>query len=395
MSSLLESVVVGGNLSLRNRVVMGSMTRNRCVDNLKPGPAQVRHYADRARDGVGLIVNEGTFVDWMGCDWDNSPVMINEDHAKAWRLVTDAVHREGGKIFFQAWHPGRCQHDQMPIMKEHGGVVEAPSAIKADAGKYRQLPGNPGHTDNIKAIENPRDVIEKYRNSVMLARKAGFDGVELLAQGGYLPQQFLNSRSNKRTDAYGGSVQNRCRFVLELVDAIAEIFHGPEFICVKINPTDFINDSLVDFDEMKQVYTYLITELVSRKVGIINIGRRGALTKNETGDFFGKVQLPAGHLPPGYDPVLDFGRLVKFPGSPSLLMANHNYTAQEAAELIEQQKLDLITFARPFIYNPDLISRIKHGIPFAGNDRDATVFYGPFNSPDENYNDWPSAMIQN
>lgn len=159
-------------------------------------------------------------------------------------------------------------------------------------------------------------------------------------------------RANRRTDAYGGSVENRCRFVLELVDAIAEVFDGPEFVCVKINPTDFYNDSLVDFDEMKEVYTYLITELVSRKVGIINIGRRGAETKNETGDFFGKMQLPQGHLPAGYDPVLDFGRLVKFPGSPSLLMANHDYTVDEAAGLVEQQRLDLITFARPFIYNP-------------------------------------------
>lgn len=109
MTSLLEPVVIGGKLSLRNRVVMGSMTRNRCVDNLKPGPAQIRHYADRARDGVGLIVNEGTFVDWTGCDWDNSPVMIDQDHARAWRLVTDAVHKEGGKIFFQAWHAGKTK----------------------------------------------------------------------------------------------------------------------------------------------------------------------------------------------------------------------------------------------------------------------------------------------
>lgn len=139
---------------------------------------------------------------------------------------------------------------------------------------------------------------------------------------------------------------------MELVDAIAEIIGGPELVCVKINPTDYVNDSCMDFDEMKQVYTYLITELVSRRVGIINIGRRGAETKNETGEFFGKVQLPNGHLPAGYDPVLDFGRLVKFPGSPSLLMANHDYTVEEAAELVEQQKLDLITFARPFIYNP-------------------------------------------
>lgn len=103
---------------------------------------------------------------------------------------------------------------------------------------------------------------------------------------------------------------------------------------------------------MKEVYTHLITELVSRRVGIINIGRRGADTNNETGDFFGKMQLLQGHLPAGYDPVLDFGRLVKFPGSPSLLMANHDYTVDEAAELVEQQKLDLITFARPFIFNP-------------------------------------------
>lgn len=89
---------------------MGSMTRNRCVDNFKPGPAQVKHYADRARDGVGLIVNEGTFVDWTGCDWDRSPVMIDDEHARAWRVVTDAVHREGGKIYFQAWHAGKSRY---------------------------------------------------------------------------------------------------------------------------------------------------------------------------------------------------------------------------------------------------------------------------------------------
>lgn len=106
MSILLEPVMVGGKLSLRNRVGMGALTRNRCVDNQKPGPAQVRHYADRARDGVGHIVNEATFVDWAGCDWEHAPAMINDDHAKAWRLVTDAVHQAGGKIFFQAWHAG-------------------------------------------------------------------------------------------------------------------------------------------------------------------------------------------------------------------------------------------------------------------------------------------------
>ncbi|KAL0929779.1 nadh:flavin oxidoreductase nadh oxidase [Colletotrichum truncatum] len=394
MSSLLEPIVVGSKLTLRNRVVMGSMTRNRCFDDCKPGEAQVRHYADRARDGTGLIVNEGTFIDWTGCDWKYSPFMITEDHAIAWRKVTDAVHQAGGKIFFQAWHAGRCQHDQMPIMKEHNGRVLAPSAIKANDGKYRDLPGQPGHTANIEAIKDVSEVIQLYRRSCQLAKNAGFDGVELLAQGGYLPQQFLNSRANKRTDEYGGSVENRCRFILEVVGAIAEVFDGPEFVCVKINPTDFYNDSMVQFSEMKEVYTYLIRELVARKVGIINLGRRGIDPNAGTGDFFGRVKRPAGYpIPDGYDPVLDFGKLVKFPGSPTMLMANHDYTVEEADSLIKAGKLDLITFGRPFIYNPDVITRIKHSIPFNTNDRGPTVHYGPVQVADENYNDWPSARI--
>lgn len=143
MSSLLEPISIGDGLDLRNRIVMGSMTRNRCLDDNKPGAAQIKYYTDRARDGTGLIVNEGTFVDWAGCDWKSTPFLITQDHADAWRQVTDAVHKVGGKIFFQAWHPGRCQNDEMPIMKEHGRHAVAPSAIPAKGGKYRDLPGEP------------------------------------------------------------------------------------------------------------------------------------------------------------------------------------------------------------------------------------------------------------
>lgn len=143
MTSLLEPIVVGGKLPLRNRVVMGSMTRNRCMDDYKSGPAQVKHYADRANNGTGLIVTEGTFIDWTGSNFEHAPVLITKEHADAWRKVTDAVHEVGGKIFFQAWHAGRCQHDQMAPLKDHGGRVLAPSAIKAEDGKYRDLPGQP------------------------------------------------------------------------------------------------------------------------------------------------------------------------------------------------------------------------------------------------------------
>ncbi|KAI1243823.1 hypothetical protein MGN70_013689 [Eutypa lata] len=393
MSSLLSPVTIGGRLPLRNRVVMASLTRNRCVDDYKPGPAQVKHYADRARDGVGLIVSEGIFIDWTGSDWKFAPFMITDDHAEAWRKVTDAVHDEGGKILFQAWHAGRCQHDQMPIMKEKGGRVLAPSSIKANSGKYRDLPGSPGHTDNIEAIEDPREAVELYRRSAVLAKKAGFDGVELLAQGGYLAHQFLTTRSNQRTDHYGGSVENRCRFVLEVVDVISEVFGGPELVCVKINPTDFFNDSVVDYAEMKETYTYLIKELVLRRVGIISICRRGSSTSAETNNFFG-LHRPDGYpLPAGYDPVLDFGPLVKYTGSPTMLMANSDYTVEEADRLIKEDKIDMTAFGRAFICNPDVISRIQHGIPFAQNDRGNDIYYGPYETPDENYNDWPAATV--
>ncbi|KAH7222532.1 uncharacterized protein BKA55DRAFT_697308 [Fusarium redolens] len=392
MANLLEPITIGGKLPLRNRIVMGSMTRNRCIDDNKPGPAQIKYYADRAKYGTGLIVTEGTFVDWTGCEWKHAPFMVTQDHADAWRKVTDAVHDVGGKIFFQAWHAGRCQHDQMPIMKEMGGKVLAPSAIRVDAGKYRDLPGMPGHTDNVEAITDVQAVIETYRRSCELARSAGFDGVELLAQGGYLPQQFLSSRANHRTDEYGGSVENRCRFTLEVFDAIAGVFNGPEYICVKVNPTDYLNDSVVDFDEMQETYTNLITELVKKKVGIINLGRRGAETSTGSGEFFGPLVRPEGYpLPRGYDPVLDFGKLVKFPGSPTLLMANQDYTVEAADALVGAGKLDMITFARAFIHNPDLVPRIIHGVPLAKNDRGFGVYYGLGKTPDEGYNDWPVA----
>lgn len=214
---------------------------------------------------------------------------------------------------------------------------------------------------------------------------------------GFKGSSSVNSRcrrANKRTDYYGGSVENRCRFLLEIVDAAIEVFGGSEFICVKLNPTDFFNDSVVDFEEMKETYTYLIKKLVSRKVGIINISRRGADLPWNTGDFYSLFLRPDGYpVPKGYDPVLDFGPLVKFPGSPSMLMANHDYTVEEANRLIKEDKLDLITFGRPFIYNPDVISRIRHGIPFAQNDRGNAIFYGPYQTPDEGYNDWPAAAL--
>lgn len=141
--------------------------------------------------------------------------------------------------------------------------------------------------------------------------------------------------------------------MLELVDAISKDFGGPEFICVKISPTDVLNDSVVTFDEMRETYTYLIKKLVERKVGIVNICRRGSKIRPESADFLSTLPRPEGYLlPPNYDPVQDFGALVKFPGSASMLMANHDYDIEEADQLVKEGKIDLIMIGRPFIYNP-------------------------------------------
>ncbi|KAH7014587.1 uncharacterized protein B0I36DRAFT_255799 [Microdochium trichocladiopsis] len=399
MSSLFNLITVGskssGNFTLDNRIVMGALTRNRCVDDLKPGPAQVRHYAERARYGAGLIISEATLVDWSGTLWPNAPVMINEDHAAAWRNVVDAVHAAGGRMYLQALHVGRVQNDQDPLMQRTGTRVLAPSNIPVTGGKYRHIPGDPGHTRNLKVIDDPRTILETYRNSITLAKSAGFDGVELHAGGGYLPHQFLNASSNHRTDAYGGSVANRCRFLLELVDVASQVYDScPERICVKITPAGVYNDSITTYDEMQATYGYLIPELLKRKIGIVCISRHGAHFDADliaTSGVAGRPKLDKFALPDGYDPVLDFGRLVKFEGSPTLLMANQGYTPEEGARLVAEGKIDLFQIGRAFIYNPDLVARIRHGVPLATNGRGSSVAYGPFETPDENYNDWPVA----
>ncbi|XRM43763.1 hypothetical protein ABZX51_006921 [Aspergillus tubingensis] len=390
MAELLEPVILGDGIQLRNRVCMGSMTRNRCTDGNKPTHANIKHYTDRARDGAGLIVAEGTFISLNGAEWPHAPVMYNQDHSDAWAKVTSEVHKVGGKILFQPWHPGRIQNDNMPMLKESGYPVYAPSKVPAKGGKYRTLEGLPGHTDNITEIDDPRVIVEQYRHSVSLAKSAGFDGIELLAQGGYLLHNFLCSHSNTRSDKYGGSVENRCRFPLEVLDAIIEVW-GSRAVGIKICPTDDYNDTMISYEEMKETYTYFIKELMCRNLAFINLSRRGCDVGRETDDYFRSQPRPhVKELPPKYEPLTDFGALIKYPGSRTMLMVNHEYTVEEARSLLQKEKIDLVTFARPFIYNPDLISRIKKGVPLASNTRGGKVNYGPFQDPNENYNDWPS-----
>ncbi|KAI5475869.1 hypothetical protein MNV49_000751 [Pseudohyphozyma bogoriensis] len=312
------------------------------------------------------------------------------------------VHGEGdsvipwtdSKVYGDTVRACRIQHEDMPRLKASGQPVLAPSAVPAAGGKFRELPGSPGHSQHVTAIDDVNRIVEQYRTAARLAKDAGFDGIELLSQGGYLLHNFLCSHSNLRTDDYGGSVENRCRFPLQVLDAILDVWPA-SLVGIKICPSDDYNDSCVSYEELSETYTYYIKQLMSRQLGYINLSRRGCtLGRVQDDDYFVEVPRPKGkELPRGYEPIHQFGALVKYPGSPTQLMVNHEYSTEEAEQLLAEGKVDLVTFGRPFIYNPDLVSRIKTGAELALNTRGKNVNYGPYGKPDDFYNDWPTASL--
>lgn len=384
MSSLLNPVVLGDDLPLPNRITMASMTRNRNVDNMKPTSITAIYYAQRA--SAGLIVSEGVHICPQATQWEHIPEMYNSEHADAWKPVTKAVHEAGGKIFMQIWHAGRAQNENMKWVKRDGGFpgVLAPSRVKAAGGRFRTEDG--GHLENaanLVAVEDPGIVVEEFKRTAILSKEAGFDGIEVLALGGYLVHSFMNSRSNVRTDDYGGSVENRCRFPLEVVDAMISVY-GSRRVGVKISPFDCYNDSAAPYQECVETFTYFINQLVQRQIAYV------CLSSRAVEPFLGR--RPEGFdLPPGTDTLAIFGPMIKNPESKTLLMVNDEYTPAEAKKLMRAGKIDLVSFGRLYIANPDLVERIENGDLLAENDRGSHVHYGPYEKPDDDYVDWPSA----
>ncbi|PPQ90192.1 hypothetical protein CVT25_001372, partial [Psilocybe cyanescens] len=189
-----------GSLSLQNRIGMSALTRNR-ADGTYPTELMKEYYVQRAVGGAGLIISEGILICRQGSAWPNAPGLWDEKHVSGWKIITDAVHSAGGKIYAQLWHNGRLSHPDAPEQKLAGEPVYAPSAIAARGGKFRQLPGEPGFVTPT-AIDDPRVLIGKYVHAAINAKKAGFDGVELMSSSGALPHQFLDYNSNQRTDEW-------------------------------------------------------------------------------------------------------------------------------------------------------------------------------------------------
>ncbi len=322
------------DLTLKNRVVMAPMTRARAGKERIPNALMAEYYAQRA--SVGLIITEATVISKQANGWSNTPGIYSDQQAEAWKQVVDAVHAQETPIFLQLWHCGRASHSSF---QENGQLPVAPSAIKLN-GEYI-------HTDIGKQpYETPRSletneiplVVEDYRRAAEKAKYAGFDGVEIHAANGYLIDEFLQSKTNHRTDQYGGSLENRYRFLKEIVEAILTVWPANR-VGVRLSPNGNYNDmGSPDFRE-----TFLSVAKHLNAYGLAYLHLLDGLA-------FGFHQLGEPMT------LAEFRKVFTDP-----LIGNCGYTQETAVAAIKDGSADLIAFGRPLISNPDLVERFANG----------------------------------
>jgi len=346
-SDLFQPVRLGP-YQLANRIVMAPLTRSRAgVDGLAT-PLMVEYYAQRA--SAGLIIAEGTNISPQGRGYAFTPGIYNDAQVKAWRPVTEAVHSCGGRIFPQLWHVGRVSH---PSLQPGGALPVAPSAIQPEATSYTMAGFEPCVAPRALATSEIPEIIEQYRRAAANALAAGFDGIEIHAANGYLIQQFLRDSTNKRTDAYGGSRENRARLLLEVIEAVVGVCGG-ERVGIRLSPVSPVNGADLDGDPAG-TYGYVVERLNAFGLAYIHI-------------IEGATQGPR-EVAGGFD--LQILRR-SFKG---LYIANNGYDLKLALEARRENLADLVAFGRLYISNPDLVERLRIGAPLTVPDR-ATFFGG-------------------
>ena len=360
MTNILFEPFELGPITLTNRVVMAPMTRCRATPDHVPTPLMAAYYRQRA--GAGLIVAEGTSPSPNGLGYARIPGIYNRTQVEAWRAVTDAIHEDGGHIFVQFMHTGRVSH---PLNMPEGARILAPSAVALADNMWTDQEGlQPYPVPTAMTEDDIRQTIEEYAASAQLAIEAGFDGVELHGANGYLIDQFLNTATNRRTDAMGGSVENRARFAITVAQAVSERI-GAERTGIRVSPYGVFNGTTAD-PEMDALYVYLakaFSELGLAYIHIVDHSAMGApevpwSIKDAIREQFGGTIILSG----GYD------------------------DAERANSDLEAGRGHLVAFGRPFIANPDLVDRLQHGAPLATPEQ--TTFYTP---GEQGYTDYPLA----
>ncbi|KIL64840.1 hypothetical protein M378DRAFT_11189 [Amanita muscaria Koide BX008] len=334
-----------GDVTLPNRIFMSALTRDRAVDTI-PTDLMVEYYVQRA--DAGLIVTEGALITRQGSEWQNAPGIWNEEQVQGWKKITNAVHAAGGHIYCQLWHVGRASHPDAPQQILAGVPVYAPSAISARGGKFRFLPGAPGYVTPTE-LPDPWVIIKQFREAAVNAKAAGFDGVELHGANGYLIAQFLDNTANKRTDEWGGSVENRARFGLETLKVLKEVFGSN--VGVRLSPCGGFNDVGMPLQDTLDTFSYFITEADKLGLSYITLIRH-----QESMD----PVIDGTRRATNHDVVASYRHLIKN----AKVVVNGGVLPQEGAELVESRKADTISIGFNYISHPDVVKRAKHGKPF-------------------------------
>lgn len=358
MNALLQPLTIGDTL-LQNRVIMAPLTRCRAAADHVPTTLMADYYAQRA--SAGLIIAEATMAMENNSAFWMEPGIYSTQQVAAWKEVTDAVHAKGGKIYLQIWHGGRACH---PLLNDGNQPVSS-SPIAIIHGEVHTPQGMQPYTlPRGLTIKEIQEIVQGFKTAAINAKEAGFDGVEVHSANGYLIDQFLRDGVNKRTDQYGGSFENRGRFLFEILEAVCSVW-GSQNVGLRISPLNSYND-IIDSKPIS-LYTWLATELNRFNLGYLHVMRS---------DFFaqqkGDVMTPI---------------RAAYHGT---LIGNMGYTPQEASQAIEEGKVDAVAFGAYFIANPDFVERIQCDAPF--NTPDTNTFYSPGS---HGYTDYPFMDVSN
>ncbi|NER78642.1 MAG: alkene reductase [Leptolyngbya sp. SIO1D8] len=353
--NLLTPIQVG-RYKLPNRIVMAPLTRNRAGEGNVPRDIHVTYYTQRA--SAGLIITEAAQVSPKGLGYPNTPGIHTPAQVAAWRRVTEAVHQKGGRIFLQLWHVGRISHPSLL----GGDLPVAPSAIapQGEAMTYEGM--QPFVTPRALALDEIPGIIDQFRRGAENALAAGFDGVEIHAANGYLLDQFLRDGTNQRTDAYGGSVENRPRLLLEVTQAVVDVW-GADRVGVRLSPSGTFND-MYDSDP-RTTFGYAIQALNPFNLAYLHL-----LDPSEADLRHGGTPIPTKEFRPLYQ---------------GCLMVNWDYDQAKGNAAIASDDADLVSYGKLFIANPDLPKRFQLNAPL--NEPDPSTFYG---GDERGYTDYPT-----
>ncbi len=355
MSNSLFEPYVLGPLQLKNKCIMAPLTRCRAINGNLPNDIMATYYGQRS--GAGFIIAEGTSPSPNGLGYTNIPGLFTEEHARLWKKSTDSVHNKGGIIFLQMMHTGRVT--QIENLPKGARVIGVSSVAKSGEVKTYSGERLPYSTPHQLTTEEVKKTIDEYIDSAKLAIQAGFDGVEIHCAHGYLPNQFINTETNTRKDEYGGSIENRCRFVLEIAEKMCAAI-GTEKVGIRISPFSYA-DTQEDGNDLNTLYAYLAAEL--QKLNL--------------------VYLHLSHMGDADPRKFSLWKELRKTFTNTLILCG-DFTKETAQEKLDSGEADLIAFGRDFIGNPDLVERMKNNWPLAERNRE--LWYG---NGAEGYIDYP------